>query len=48
MQANANSEFDDYDWRKVIEEDQAGLMPKPRSKGVEQMATVLGEMKKEN
>lgn len=49
VQAHANSEYEDYDWRKIIEEDQylAGA-PKPTSKGVETVASALMEMKKEN
>jgi len=48
LQANSHAEYDDYDWRKIIEEEQAFTAPKAYSKGVETVAKTLMEMKKEN
>lgn len=50
LQANSHAEYDDYDWRKIIEEEQASslVIPKAYSKGVETVARTLMEMKKEN
>ena len=48
VQANAHSEYEDYDWRKIIEEEQAFILPKAHSKGVETVAKALMDMKKEN
>ena len=48
VQVNATTEYDDYDWRKIIEEERGEIVPKSRSKGVETVAKALMDMKKEN